>query len=561
MAPARASSSRATVSERLVLIPAINKNSTTGYKCVAYSRRDKKFQAQAQNGGKRVYLGSFDTAEEAASAYARSEYGRADAAKLLQPRPAPTAAGAEAIRQAEREGLTLATSSSSNTGYKGVCYRKETGSKKYQLQVASGGKQVSLGWFATAEQAALFYARREAGRDTSDLTAPPPPPPPPEPSTAAGAEAVRQAGREGLTLTTSSKSNSGYKGVTFYPKERGSKKYKLHVWVGSKLLHLGLFATAEQAALFYARREAGRDMAVLYPPPPPPPPPPAPSSAAGAEAIRQAEREGLTLATSNSSNSGYNGVTLYPKQQGSKKYKLSVRVGGRQVSLGWYAAAEEAALARARHLWDTTVRLLEPQPQQAPPQGAAGPSEASYEEEEDGFDPTDIAEAVALSLLPDPPSASEQRAARWQARAAEQAARADAAATAAAQAAAEAAPPWDDEVEVEAEQESDSEDESEMEVEAAAAARVAPAPAAEEPPQCAICLDDLGAHPEARLQPRDPNGWGATRCCKSLFHYHCLHAWLSDNSEVETSRGMEPINTTCPCCRGFVSKSASRMLA
>ena len=55
-------------------------------------------------------------AEEAATAYARSEYGRPDAAKLLQPRPAPTAAGAEAIQQAEREGLTLATSSNS-TGY------------------------------------------------------------------------------------------------------------------------------------------------------------------------------------------------------------------------------------------------------------------------------------------------------------------------------------------------------------------------------------------------------------------------------------------------------------
>ena len=66
------------------------------------------------------FLGSFNTAEEAATAYARSEYGRADAAKLLQPRPAPTAAGAEVIRQAEREGLTLTASSSNSTGYKGV---------------------------------------------------------------------------------------------------------------------------------------------------------------------------------------------------------------------------------------------------------------------------------------------------------------------------------------------------------------------------------------------------------------------------------------------------------
>ena len=81
--------------------------------------------------------------------------------------------------------------------------------------------------FATAEQAALFYARREAGRDTSDLTAPPPPPPPPAPSSAAGAEAVRQAEREGLTLATSGNS-TGYKGMSFCPKQSGSKLFCQH---------------------------------------------------------------------------------------------------------------------------------------------------------------------------------------------------------------------------------------------------------------------------------------------------------------------------------------------
>ena len=320
--------------ERLVLTPAIRKDNTTGYKNVTDLSSEKRFAAQVRDGGKSVFLGYFDTAEEAATAYARSEYGRADAAKLLQPRNIPTPAGAEAIRQAEREGLSLATSSSSN---------------------------------------------------------------------------------------------SGYKGVTFYPKERGSKKYKLAVTVGGKDTHLGLFVTAEQAALFFARREAGRDTGSDLTAPPPPPPPPEPSSAAGAEAVRQAEREGLTLATSSSSNSGYTGV-CYLRKRRAKKYLLQVMARGKQVSLGVFATAEEAALARARHLWDTAARLLEPQPQQAPPQGAAGPSEASSVEE-DGFDPADIADAVPLSLLSDPlPSASEHRAARRQARAAGRAAAAEAAA-------------------------------------------------------------------------------------------------------------------------------------
>ncbi|EOD25379.1 hypothetical protein EMIHUDRAFT_237811 [Emiliania huxleyi CCMP1516] len=225
-----ASDRRPQVSGRLVLIPAAKKTSSTGYKNVFYNRSKKKFEAKVRDGGKRVRLGYFETAEDAATAYARSEYGRADAAKLLQPRPAPTAAGAEAIRQAEREGLTLATSSNS----------------------------------------------------------------------------------------------TGYKGVSYCPKERGSKKYKL-----------------------------------------------------------EAKREGLTLATSSSSSSGYRNVIFKPKERGRKKYELRVGFGGKQNFLGLFATAEEAALARARHLRDTTARLLEQPPQQAPPQGAAGPSEASSYEEED----------------------------------------------------------------------------------------------------------------------------------------------------------------------------------
>ena len=67
-----------------------------------------------------------------------------------------------------REGLILITSGNNNTGYKGVTFCPEQqGRKVYQLRVTAGGKMVSLGYFATAEQAALFYARREAGRDTS----------------------------------------------------------------------------------------------------------------------------------------------------------------------------------------------------------------------------------------------------------------------------------------------------------------------------------------------------------------------------------------------------------
>ena len=98
---------------------------------------------------------------------------------------------------------------------------------------------------------------------------------------------------------------------------------------------------------------------------------------------------------------------------------------------------------------------------------------------------------------------------------------------------------------------------SEIEVEAAAAVAgvSVAAAAAEQAPQCVICFDDLSSHPEARLQCRDLNSWGATRCCKSPFHYRCLHTWLNDDSEVKTSCEMEPINTACPVWgRGSLSK-------
>ena len=97
---------------------------------------------------------------------------------------------------------------------------------------------------------------------------------------------------------------------------------------------------------------------------------------------------------------------------------------------------------------------------------------------------------------------------------------------------------------MEAEQESDSEEESEMEVEAAAAvAGVSAAAAAEEEAlECVICLDDLSAHPEARLQPRNGSGvhFAPIRsrfCPKDLLHilvYYGLFVLIFDSLQYYT---------------------------
>ena len=67
----------------------------------------------------------------------------------------------EALRQAEAEGLSLQTSDNSSTGYKYVAFSKRRygEAKPYQAAVRRDGKLVSLGSFATAEEAALVLAR------------------------------------------------------------------------------------------------------------------------------------------------------------------------------------------------------------------------------------------------------------------------------------------------------------------------------------------------------------------------------------------------------------------
>ena len=74
-----------------------------------------------------------------------------------------TTAAEAALRVAEAEELTLLRSESSSTGYKGVSFNSGR-TKPYKAEVRRGGKQVALGMFATAEEAALVVARTPEGR-------------------------------------------------------------------------------------------------------------------------------------------------------------------------------------------------------------------------------------------------------------------------------------------------------------------------------------------------------------------------------------------------------------
>ena len=86
------------------------------------------------------------------------------------------------------------------TGYFGVNHQPGR-PKPYQARVSRGGKVVSLGRFATAEEAALCVARSPEGQAAAQRAAAAPP--------LTSEEARQQAQAEGLTLLVAD-STSGY---------------------------------------------------------------------------------------------------------------------------------------------------------------------------------------------------------------------------------------------------------------------------------------------------------------------------------------------------------------
>jgi hypothetical protein len=227
--------------EKLALLVAGNRSGYFGVH-LAKPGQPKPYQARVTRGGMKVHLGSFATADEAALCVARSPEGRAVAAERAA---VLTSEGAR--QQAQAEKLTLLVAENT-TGYFGV-YLKPRLSKPYEAQVQRGGKSVHLGYFATAEEAALCVARSPEGRAAAAERA------------AAAApltseEARQQAQAEKLTLVVA-ESRTGYFGVRL-AKPGQPKPYEARVRRGGKKVYLGYFATAEEAALCVARSPEGR---------------------------------------------------------------------------------------------------------------------------------------------------------------------------------------------------------------------------------------------------------------------------------------------------------------
>jgi hypothetical protein len=227
--------------EGLTLLKA---NNRAGY--FGVHRSSAGFQARVRRGGNVACLGRFATAEEAALCVARSPEGQA-AAKKAAAASVPLTSE-EARKQAKAEGLTLLVADN-KTGFFCVSLDKPGRSKHCQARVRRGGKDVSLGCFVTAEEAALCIARSPEGRAAvraAEAAAPP----------LTSEEALQQAKAEGLMLRRA-KNKAGYLGVSLNQSCK-IKPYQAQVSRGCKLVYLGRFVTAEEAALCIARTPEGR---------------------------------------------------------------------------------------------------------------------------------------------------------------------------------------------------------------------------------------------------------------------------------------------------------------
>ena len=202
---------------------------------------------------------------------------------------------------------------------------------------ADTGKQILLGLFLTAEEAAVAYARSRCGkehaalhaRELRSMTDVPP----------TAAECHEQAKAEGLMLLTAA-SASGFAGVVIQRRGEAHKAYERRfAALVAKQQYEGRYRLPEQASLVYARTADGRAECAKRM-----------KQLTAAEALQLAEEEGLELERS-SNISGFRNVSKQPNGNGYQvQFKYTPKGGGSASKhLGYYPTAEEGALVLARH--------------------------------------------------------------------------------------------------------------------------------------------------------------------------------------------------------------------
>jgi len=139
---------------------ALPSNNTVGYRGVSKSL--KKFRALTRFGGKITFIGTYDTAKDAAIAYDRACLKANKSTSLLNFPDMVHNLDVEPKRKKYKR---------SSTGYKGVVKRANG---KFQAKIYTKGKNRAIGTFDTSIAAALAYdqAAIKAGKKKSTLNFP-----------------------------------------------------------------------------------------------------------------------------------------------------------------------------------------------------------------------------------------------------------------------------------------------------------------------------------------------------------------------------------------------------
>jgi len=126
-------------------------------------RNGRLFEARVSS---KDSLGYFETAEEAALRYARHLGPEASAEKAGPPAalPAPVMTSRDVRRAADAEGLTLVRANNVS-GFLNV----RRNGRLFEARVRERGVQKTLGWFESADEAALAYARHDALSSQSNV--------------------------------------------------------------------------------------------------------------------------------------------------------------------------------------------------------------------------------------------------------------------------------------------------------------------------------------------------------------------------------------------------------
>ena len=143
----------ASVSADMCALPLLRSDTRSGFRYVNRRSRGAGYDVRLARDGQRHYIGKFATAEEAAVSVAVWLHRRAETPVYAKP---ISMTAAEAIDVAAVSGLALVRSKNA-TGFRHVHYEKRN--NRFQAKPILNGKARSVGYFKTAEEAALRVAQ------------------------------------------------------------------------------------------------------------------------------------------------------------------------------------------------------------------------------------------------------------------------------------------------------------------------------------------------------------------------------------------------------------------